>query len=100
VPSLEAVFGAAPKDAEMGFIPGMYNAFKGQNAGALISTQPHHQPGFEVPIHESMKNFGADGSFLDKLPGKKRRASRQALADAVDRAPRRDEEEDFGEGAP
>jgi len=81
-PSLQALFGASQQDADLGFIPGMYNAFKGPNAGALISTQNHPMPG-QAPIHPSMKDFGADGSFLDKLPGKKR-TSRTALANSLD----------------
>lgn len=97
-PSLQALFGASQQDADLGFIPGMYNAFKGPNAGALISTQNHPMPG-QAPIHPSMKDFGADGSFLDKLPSNKRRPTRVALADAVDRTTPR-EQDNFGDGAP
>ena len=74
------VFGAAPQDQQLGLMAGMYNMFKGPNAGQTFMPMAHHQEGFRAPIHESMVDFGTDGSFIDKLPGNSKRV---ALANAV-----------------
>ena len=93
--TLAQQFGVMPDSSGL-FIPGAEAAFKGPLAGQMMKREMiRHAADPQMP--EWLKDYGK-GSFLDKLPGKKSRVTRAALADAVDRRPA--EEDDFGIGAP